>query len=548
MNIPETSIFNHVFSKKQLNPDSTAFIDISSGRTYSRKEVHSISLQLAWAIQNVLHLKSGDFVAIFSVNSALWALTFLGCNAAGVGVTTVNSSYTPNELRNQLIDSRAVHIFVHPQQFPVLRDTLKIMNIPEATAKERVVIIDPSGKYVGFDGWRRFEDLLGNGRLQQEESADGRLSHNTTLLCYSSGTTGLAKGVELSHHNVISVVTMAAARMTYLTHTGTAVAVLPLFHIYGLVCLLCLCLHKGTRLVIMPSFTPESFLETLQTYKVVVGFVVPPILVVLANHPAVDNYDFSHLKVLASGAAPTTEGLALAVSKRLAKNGADVAVVQGWGMTETSAPSTTTGLTVWREKIGASGILLPNMEARIVGDDDMDVPEGEVGEFWIRGPSVMKGYWKNDKATRETITTDGWLKTGDIAFIDKDGYLTFIDRKKELIKYKGFQVPPAELEGLLLTHPKIADAAVIGIWSEAEATEYPKAYVVPRGGLASLKTEKEKSMLCEEVQAWVRERVAKHKFLRGGIELVDSIPKSPSGKILRKDLRELVKAKPRAKL
>ncbi|GJJ13113.1 hypothetical protein Clacol_007363 [Clathrus columnatus] len=473
LHIPKISIFSHVFLNKQLGPEHPAFVDVASGRPYSRENVHSLSLQLAWAVQNILHINKDEVVAILSVNSALWAITFLGCIAAGARITTINSAYTPTELQYQLKDCGAYHVFVHPLQFTVLKETFKSMGVSEVEARKRIIIIDPLGTYTGLDGWTRYEDLLDKGRLQREQISNPQLSQDATLLCYSSGTSGLSKGVELFHRNVISVVAMCAFKMDYLTPTATVAAVLPFF-------------------------------------------------------------DFSSLKVLASGAAPASEGLALAVYNRLTKRGANVSVVQGWGMTETCAPSTSTPLNLWRTKINTSGALMPNMEARIVRDDGTDVPDGEVGEIWVRGPCVMKGYWHNDEATKETMTADSWLKTGDIGTIDGDGFLTVIDRKKELIKYKQetestvLLVPPAELEGLLLTHPNIADAAVIGIWSEANSSEYPRAYIVPRGGISSLNSDKDKAAFCEEVEAWIRKRVAKHKYLRGGVRLVDSIPKNMS--------------------
>jgi len=183
----------------------------------------------------------------------------------------------------------------------------------------------------------------------------------------------------------------------------------------------------------------------------------------------------------------------------------------------------------------------------LIGDGGVDVKPGEPGELWLRGPTVMKGYLNNSTATKESITTDGWYKTGDVCVRDTDGCYTIVDRIKELIKYKGFQVPPAEMEALLLQHPKVVDVAVIGVYSEKDATELPRAYVVPK---EKPQPGADSAAFSAEIQDWVRGRVAKHKFLRGGVVIIDQIPKSPAGKILRRQLRDLAKAEsvPKPKL
>jgi acyl-CoA synthetase (AMP-forming)/AMP-acid ligase II len=278
--------------------------------------------------------------------------------------------------------------------------------------------------------------------------------------------------------------------------------------------------HAGVTTVTMPRFDLEQFLTNIQEHKVTRAYVVPPIALALAKHPLVDKFDLSSLRLVLSGAAPLGAELEQACQERLGCQ-----VVQGYGMTETSPVSHTAPQ--GKHKPGTIGPVLPNMECRIVDPETgQDADEGERGELWMRGPNIMKGYLNNEEATRETIVEDGWLRTGDVAIVDDDGYFSIVDRVKELIKYKGFQVAPAELEALLVEHPGVADAAVIPLPDE-EAGEIPKAFVV----LANDET------TTEEIQQFVADRVSTYKQIRA-IEVVDEIPKSASGKILRRVLRD----------
>ncbi len=227
-----------------------------------------------------------------------------------------------------------------------------------------------------------------------------------------------------------------------------------------------------------------------------------------------------------SGAAPLTQELVEAVHKRL-----KVPVKQGYGLSETSPTTHTQPWDDWNKTIGSVGRLFPNMSAKHMSPEGTEVPAGEVGELWMKGPNIFKGYHNNPEGTKNALTEDGYFKTGDVGYQDKDGNFYITDRVKELIKYKGFQVPPAELEGLLLSHPKINDVAVVGVYSEDQATEVPRAYIVPAPGVeGGRKTE-------EDIVAWLRAKVANHKRLRGGVRFVDEIPKSASGKILRRVLK-----------
>jgi acyl-CoA synthetase (AMP-forming)/AMP-acid ligase II len=298
---------------------------------------------------------------------------------------------------------------------------------------------------------------------------------------------------------------------------STFVAVLPFFHIYGMTVIMNVGLMRGITIVTLPRFELESFLQVLQDWPVALAHVVPPIAVLLAKHPRVGAYDLRGVKWLFSGAAPFGPELTQAIRERL-----NIAVRQGYGMTETSPVAYYTSPECQRD--GKVGVLAPNTECRIVDPETgQDLGPDECGEVWLRGPQIMIGYLNNPEATTATLDSEKWLRTGDIGRVDQEGYLTVVDRLKELIKVKGYQVAPAELESLLLEHPQIADVAVIPA-ADAEAGEVPKAIVVASGPLTA-----------DEVIAFIHPRVAHYKRVRV-VEFVDRIPKSPSGKILRRVL------------
>jgi 4-coumarate--CoA ligase len=339
------------------------------------------------------------------------------------------------------------------------------------------------------------------------------------VLPYSSGTTGLPKGVMLSHYNLVANLAQIKPVIPY-DDGEVALAVLPFFHIYGMQVLMNGLLAEGVTIITLPRFDMQVALELIQDHKVTRFFAVPPIVLGLAKHPMVDNYDLSSIIQIFCGAAPLGGDVADEASKRI-----NTDVVQGYGMTELSPVSHATPAGQGRS--GSSGITVPNTECRVVDEEGNDRDVNEEGELWVRGPQVMLGYLNNPDATRATIDADGWLHTGDVARFDADGHMYIVDRVKELIKYKGFQVPPAELEALVVTHPAVADVAVIGI-PDDEAGEIPKGYVVLKPGAEAT---------AEDIQAFVAQHVATYKQLRV-IEFTDEIPKSASGKILRRFLRD----------
>ncbi|KLO18616.1 AMP binding protein [Schizopora paradoxa] len=549
MHVPEVSLFTHLFPDVDPFPgDTPAFIDADTGRTVTRQQLREGSMQLGWSMRNNLvklggvPLKKGDTVMIFSPNSIAYPIALHGSIAAGLRVTLANSSYTPPELAHQYHDSTAKVIFVHPALLDTVMAMYKHIKVGIKEAKKRIIVMDFGLEEKAPKGLMKMTQLFGKGQLVQEERFDGEHSNETVLLCYSSGTTGKPKGVESTHKNMTAVLRIITPVLSAEHGKDRTLAVLPFYHIYGAVDLLQYPIQQGVPVIVMSKFDPEAFCQNIEKHQITFGLIVPPILVVLTRHPAAEKYNLKSLRLLVSGAAPLGGPLVSAVQSRLRSFGNDTAIVQGYGLTETSPTAHFVPVHDAERKVGYIGKLLANLEARlVVNDGERDAEEGEAGELWLRGPTVMKGYLNNPAATKASITEDGWFKTGDVAIVDKEGYYMIVDRQKELIKYKGFQVPPAELESVLLTHPEIADAGVVGVESVTEATELPRAYVVHAKGLP---TNSEKDAFSKHVQEWIGSRVAKHKFLRGGVIIIDAIPKSAAGKILRRELRERAKKEP----
>jgi acyl-CoA synthetase (AMP-forming)/AMP-acid ligase II len=495
-----------------------ALIDAASGAVVTFGELRGRVRRAAGGLA-ARGLAKGDVVAIYSPNTLGYPAAFHGAAHAGGVVTTINPTYMAEELASQLRDSRA--------RFLVTIGPL----LDKATeAARRAGGVQEIFTFDGAPGTTPFAALLEAPEMVHGPRIDP--AKDLVALPYSSGTTGISKGVMLTHRNLVAnmVQLKGTDRLTRATtEADTVMAVLPFFHIYGLVVVMNYALWKGASLVVMPRFELEPFLRAMQDHRVTFAYLVPPVLVALAKHPAVSQYDLSSLEGIMSGAAPLGGDLARAVEERL-----DCVVCQGYGLTETS-PVTHMGPNQRRgqcphDSIGPS---LPNTEI-VIADVETGQPlgPGERGEVWIRGPQVMLGYLGQPGATAATIDRDGWLHSGDIGVVDEHGYCRIVDRVKELIKYKGYQVAPAELEAVLLTNPHIKDAAVIRSPDE-EAGEVPKAFVVSDGSLSP-----------NDVLDFVAERVSPHKKIRR-VEFIDAIPKSPSGKILRRVLieREAQRAK-----
>lgn len=484
--------------------DKVALLDGPSGRTLTYGQLSSTARALAGGLV-ARGFNKGDVLALMAPNLPEYAVVFHGTVLAGGVITTVNPTYTEREVHHQLVDAGATLLVTVAPFLEIARAAARDTKVTE------IFVIGPEA-----DGAKSFTALFGAPLAEQVPVSAGDLA----ALPYSSGTTGLSKGVMLSHGNLVANImqTLAAAE---LSEDETSIAVLPFFHIYGMQVLMNCGLAAGATIVTMPRFDLQQFLELHQVHGITRSFVAPPIVVALAKHPMVDQYDLSKLRQVFSGAAPLSAELALETGKRL-----NCEVVQGYGMTELSPVSHLT--TPGGFKPGSVGVTAPNTDTLIV-DPATGEPLGldADGEVWVRGPQVMLGYLNNPSATAATIDVDGWLHTGDIGHIDADGHLYVVDRLKELIKYKGFQVPPAELEALLLTHPAVADAAVVGL-PDDDAGEIPVGYVVLKPGVSATEA---------DLRAFVAGQVAHYKQLRR-VVMIDAIPKSASGKILRRVLRD----------
>lgn len=482
--------------------DEPAIIDGPTGRTTTYSELKS-GIQLLAGGLAARGFGPGHTLALMAPNIGEYATVFHGAAYAGGAVTTINPTYTAGEIRHQLQDSNAEILVTISMFLDVARDAIEGTNCTE------IMTIDP------VDGVPSMLDLLGAQPLTEQVPVT---NDDLVVLPYSSGTTGRSKGVMLTHGNLTANIAQTE-HVLAVERGDVALAVLPFFHIYGMQVLMNGLLANGCTIITMPRFDLQQALEITQERKVSWFFAVPPIVLALAKHPLVDEYDTSSIKIIFSGAAPLSAEVGEEAAERLG-----CAVVQGYGMTELSPVSHASK--GFDSKAGSSGLTVSNTECRIVDLTGNDLGYNQEGELWVRGPQVMKGYLNNDEATAETIDSDGWLHTGDVAYFDEDGYIYVVDRIKELIKFKGFQVPPAELEGLLLTHPAIADAAVIGI-PDDEAGELPKAFVQLQPGA---------ELGADEVMQFVAEQVATYKQIRL-VEFIDLVPKSASGKILRRELR-----------
>lgn len=502
--IPALGVHEVVLGEARARGAHPALIDGLSGETVSYAELAGQVERLRGGLV-ALGVGAGDTVAIMAPNCPAYAVVFHAVVGLGARLTTINPLSAEPELRFQLADAGARTLFTVAAFLPMAQA------LQAAGVVERVVVIGgeaPAGVHA-------YAALLDAAPLPGAAVDPASLA----VLPYSSGTTGLPKGVMLSHHNLVANLIQVATHFSW-GEDEVVLAVLPFFHIYGMQVVMNDGLRRGASLVTLPRFDLEQFLALIPRYRVTRLYVVPPIVLALAKHPRVAEVDLSSLRSVLSGAAPLDAALSRAAAERIG-----VPVVQGYGMTELSPVSHSCRYADPRD--GSIGILVAGAEGRVVDPaTGEDCGENVDGEIRVRGPMVMQGYLNNPDATAATLDAEGWLHTGDIGHVDAEGYWYVVDRLKELIKVKGFQVAPARLEALLLTHPAVADAAVIGV-PDDEAGERPKAFVVRKPG-AEVDAEALKAHVAASIATY--ERIAELVF-------VDSIPKSPSGKILRRLLR-----------
>lgn len=508
IDVPECTLPELLLAAATDRPEHPALVDGSSGRAVGYGEL-AASVDRVAAGFAAHGLGKGEVVAVLAPNSPEWLVVAYGAMTAGGVVSGISPLYTAEEVAGHLTGSGARFLVTVPPFLDTARAAVKLAGV----AVRLVLLGDEEA------GCLPFGELLQHGALPPPVGLDP--AADLAALPYSSGTSGLPKGVQLTHRACVANILMLQQALA-LDPSDRALAIAPFFHAVGFNVVAGGTLHVGATLVTMPKFDVEPFLGLIETHRITAMVVVPPIVLALAKHPAVDRFDLSSLRWIGCGAAPLGAELQQECARRVGCE-----VLQGYGMTEHAA-----ALAAWPAGTpvvpGSAGKLLPGVSARLMDPGSgADVEPGGTGELWTRGPSAMRGYLGDPQATAALVDGDGWMHTGDVARIEADGSIFLVDRVKELIKVKGLQVAPAELEAVLRAHPGIADAAVVPIADERSG-ERPKAFVVRSPGAADLRA--------DEVLAYVAERVAEYKHL-AEVEFIEAIPTSPSGKTLRRLLR-----------
>ncbi|XP_010551073.1 PREDICTED: 4-coumarate--CoA ligase 3 [Tarenaya hassleriana] len=531
--LPDIDIPNHLplhtycFQNMSSVADKPCLIEGSTGKTYTYSQTHLLCRRVAAGLSR-LGIGKGDVIMIMLHNSAEFVFSFMGASMIGAISTTANPFYTPKEISKQIRLSGAKLVITQSQYV----DKLKSLSGDKEAEKSLIIgedftvvtTDDPPENCLHFSSLSDENETDPSPETMAETGGD-----EPVALPFSSGTTGLPKGVVLTHKSLITSVAQQVDGENpnlYLKPDDLVLCVLPLFHIYSLNSVLLCSLRSGAAVLLMPKFEIGALLDLIQRHRVTVAALVPPLVLAMAKNSAVNSYDLSSVRLVLSGAAPLGKELEDCLRRRLPQ----AVFGQGYGMTE-AGPVLTMSLGFAKEpvptKSGSCGTVVRNAELKVI-DTETGLALGydQPGEICIRGHQIMKEYLNDAGATSATIDAEGWLHTGDIGYVDKDDEIFIVDRLKEVIKYKGFQVPPAELEALLINHSSIADAAVVPQRDEV-AGEVPVAFVVRSNGY---------ELTEEDVKEYIAKQVVFYKRLHK-VFFVASIPKSPSGKILRKDLK-----------
>ncbi|KAJ2951628.1 hypothetical protein O0L34_g13786 [Tuta absoluta] len=523
LEIPNCTLFDYVWQNLEKWPQRTMAVCASTGRGYTYEQAFKLASTFAANLRLKFKIRDGDTVSVMLPNIPDYPLITMGILEAGGVISTLNPVYTAHEVQRQLLMCKAKLVITIPELAGLMRDALKMAKL------DIKIIVVRTNSQSAAPGTVNFSELSEDVHTDISCLKEVRRGPNDIcFLPYSSGTTGLPKGVELSNRNIVANCeqinehAIRAHNDTTPSHQDSVMSVLPFFHIYGATVTMFHKMSQGIKMVTLAKLQPETYFDTLVKYKTNLLFVAPPLVLLMSSHPAASAKTFQHLQYIINGAAPLS---AADAEKFLAKAERKINIRQGYGLTETSPViSMSRKDTKCYKNVGPP---LSNTEVKIIDGNGKTLGPNENGELLVRGPQVMRGYRDNPQANSEVFTVDGWFRTGDLAVISETGEITIADRLKELIKVKGFQVPPAELEAVLREHPAVADAAVIGI-PHSQTGEAPKAFVVLKKG---------QTVPEREIKDFVKERVAPYKRI-DDLTFLETIPKSGTGKILRRELKE----------
>jgi len=515
--------------------DRAAFENMGAEITF--EDLNSLSADFASFLQNTAKLKKGDRIAIQMPNLLQYPVVMFGALRAGLVVVNTNPLYTAREMKYQFQNSGAKAVVILANSAHCLNDIIKdtpietvvvtevgdLLGFPKSLlvnsivkyVKKMVPAYDLPGAYSFFEAM----DLGSDSRFKPERCE----SEDIAFLQYTGGTTGVSKGAILTHRNIIANMLQIAEWMRPRLKQGeeTAVLALPLYHIFSLtVNALAMMYYGGTNIMITNPRDIAGFVKTLRKRHFTVFTGLNTLYNALMNHPDFTKIDFSHLKVSVAG------GMALqrAVAERWMKTTGTL-LVEGYGLTETS-PVASCNPIDGTDKVGTIGLPLPSTDVRFCDDDGKEVGPGGEGEIWISGPQVMRGYWEQPTETANVLTRDGWLKTGDVAKMDEEGFIKIVDRKKDMIIVSGFNVYPNEIEDVVALHPKVLEVAAVGV-PDPHSTEIVKIFVVP----------KDSSLTEQELKEYCKDKLTGYKLPKL-IEFRKELPKTNVGKILRRELRD----------
>ncbi|KID96939.1 AMP-dependent synthetase/ligase, partial [Metarhizium majus ARSEF 297] len=530
IDLPTKDILSYIFDEPDYDQDKPVYVDTNdSTRTISCNQARVIIRQLIAGLR-AAGVKPGDCIAIHSFNDISYSMLVLAIIGAGGIFTGTNPAYTAGELSHHIKTSRCSFLISEPEILNPLLEAARDNNIPD----DNIWIFNPLGQQVPA-GRRPWTDLLKHGEQDWLRFDDHDASKSTTAArLFSSGTTGLPKAVTITHYNLIAqheLVVKADHRPYEVSH----VVATPIFHAAAAPTTHVSALASGHVVFMMRRFELKAFLHAVETFRATELVLVPPIAIAILTSPYATTRPFlATVRNARCGAAPLDKQLQARL-QQLLSNGAGL--TQVWGMTETSCVATMFPYGE-HDDTGSVGRIIPNVELKLVGDDGREIRDyGVRGEICVRGPTVTPGYFDNTQANADSFDSDGWYKTGDIGYCDdKTRKWYIVDRKKELIKVRGFQVAPSELEAVIISHPQVIDAAVIGVALPGAEGEFPRAFVVRRPGSEGLKLDE------RAVREYMESRLAKYKALTGGVKFVDAIAKNASGKILKRLLREQSKS------